>query len=119
MDQGRTLADLMRSAGHRQEYLQSAHTSVRKAEHLLGDDLAGIRHAAALIESEQGVRRRPGRPPVMTFGEIHRARLEREAGQSWEQVRRYLNGFRRKKGLPALSLSVAATWYFRRRTFLK
>ena len=100
-----SLAGLLEWYSERDARLKAAQTSLREAERLLRDDLKAIRHAAGLVERELGVRRKPGRPAAMAAVEIHRAKLEREAGQSWEQIRRDLNRLRRAKRLPTLTLS--------------
>jgi hypothetical protein len=100
-----TLGDLMRWITRRQERLQAAQLDVRKAGQSLADDLTAIRHVTARIDQELGIRRRPGRPAVVTEEEKAAATFARERGGSWEQVRRHLNAVRRQRGLPALSSS--------------
>jgi hypothetical protein len=102
---GRTIADLVRKADHRRTHIEAARASLGKAEQLLRDDLESIRYAAGLVERELGMRQKPGRPRSVTFNEIRLAKSARQDGLSWEQVRRFLNEIRRKRGQPALSSS--------------
>lgn len=112
LPQGSRLRDLLVWQSVRTRHLQTARTILREAERLLAEDLKGVRQAAAMIERELGKRRPPGRPPALTPMELRLARVEREAGQSWEQVRRTLNNMRHVEGKdvrPPLSLATLRT----------
>jgi hypothetical protein len=85
--------------------LPDALAELSSVESLLRDDLRDVRLAVKILERQEGSRKSPGRPRVVTDLEARAVRRVRDVGRwSWEQILRELNK-RRGKDRPPLQVS--------------